>query len=175
MMLTERDKTFDVVIIASPNVNPGYKLVGNELYPKIAEDYRRMFRVLAGLPCDFFLGAHGAYFGMAEKYPRMKAGAPSPFIDPEGYKKFVADKELEFRTELEKQTAAAPATPGRRGTVHHQAEGWTERARPRLGCRDAAPRPCRIALVDGRIHGRAVPRVARPTAAGLATPSVRGR
>jgi metallo-beta-lactamase class B len=111
MKLTEGGKTYDAVIIGSPNVNPGYKLVGNALYPKIAEDYQRMFRVLAGLPCDFFLGAHGAYFGMAEKYPKMKPGAPSPFIDPEGYKKFVADKELEFRTELDKQKAAAlPAT-----------------------------------------------------------------
>jgi metallo-beta-lactamase class B len=113
MKLTERGKALDAVIIGSPNVNPGYKLVGNELYPKIAEDYQRMFRVLAALPCDLFLGAHGAYFGMAEKYPKMKAGAPSPFIDPEGYKKFVADKELEFRTELEKQTAAAGVAPSR--------------------------------------------------------------
>jgi len=107
MKLTERGKTYDVVIIGSPNVNPGYQLVGNAAYPTIAEDYQRMFRVLAALPCDFFLGAHGAYFGMVEKYPRMKPGAPSPFIDPAGYKKFVADKELEFRTELDKQRAAA--------------------------------------------------------------------
>jgi metallo-beta-lactamase class B len=107
MKVTDRGKALDVVIIGSPNVNPGYKLVGNALYPKIADDYRRMFRVLAALPCDIFLGAHGAYFGMADKIPKMKAGEPSPFIDPDGYKKFVADKELEFRTELDKQTAAA--------------------------------------------------------------------
>ena len=33
-------------------------------YPQIAEDYERMFRVLKSLPCDFFLGAHGAYFDL---------------------------------------------------------------------------------------------------------------
>jgi metallo-beta-lactamase class B len=107
MRVKEGGKTYDVVIIGSPNVNPGYKLVGNELYPKIAQDYERMFRVLNALPCDIFLGAHGVYFGMADKVPKMKAGADSPFIDPEGYKKFVALKEQEFRKELEKQTAAA--------------------------------------------------------------------
>lgn len=107
MKVTERGKALDVVIIGSPNVNPGYKLVGNELYPKIAEDYQRTFRVLAALPCDLFLGAHGSYFGMDDKYPKLKAGSANPFIDPEGYKKFVAQKELEFRNELEKQTAAA--------------------------------------------------------------------
>jgi metallo-beta-lactamase class B len=40
---------------------------------------------------------------MEAKFARLKDGAPSPFIDPEGYKKFVADKEQEFRTELAKQ------------------------------------------------------------------------
>lgn len=107
MKVKERGKTLDVVIVGSPNVNPGYKLVGNELYPKIAEDYERMFRVLSGLPCDIFLGAHGAYFGMDEKVPKMKAGAANPFVDPEGYKKFVTSKERDFRAELEKQKAAA--------------------------------------------------------------------
>jgi metallo-beta-lactamase class B len=43
---------------------------------------------------------------MTEKYPRMKPGAPNPFLDREGYKKFVADKEAEFRKALESQRAA---------------------------------------------------------------------
>jgi metallo-beta-lactamase class B len=50
---------------------------------------------------------------MDDKYPKMKPGAANPFIDPEGYKKFVALKEGEFRKELEKQSAAAPTTPPR--------------------------------------------------------------
>jgi metallo-beta-lactamase class B len=107
MKVSDGGKTLDAVIIGSPNVNPGYKLVGNALYPKIAEDYERMFRVLKALPCDLFLGAHGAYFGMEDKVAKQKPGAPNPFIDPEGYKKFVADKEAEFRAELAKQTTAA--------------------------------------------------------------------
>ena len=107
MKVSEGGKTYDVVIVGSPNVNPGYKLVGNKAYPQIAEDYEKMFRVLKSLRCDIFLGAHGAYFGMEEKYPRMKEGAANPFVDPEGYKKFVAEKEREFQTELAKQKGAA--------------------------------------------------------------------
>jgi metallo-beta-lactamase class B len=103
MKAKEAGKEYNVVIVGSPNVNPGYKLVDNAKYPQIASDYERMFRVLESLPADIFLGAHGAYFGMEAKYARLKDGAPSPFIDPEGYKKFVADKEQEFRTELAKQ------------------------------------------------------------------------
>ena len=105
-------RRYDVVIIGSPNVNPGYELVDNAAYPRIAEDYERMFRVLKSLPCDYFLGAHGGYFDMESKYARLKKGARAPFVDPEGYKKYVAQKEQEFRTELAKQRAQAPKGKG---------------------------------------------------------------
>ena len=32
-------KTYDVVVIGSPNVNPGYRLVDNKDYPEIADDF----------------------------------------------------------------------------------------------------------------------------------------
>jgi len=102
----ENGKSYDVVIVGSPNVNPGYKLVNNAAYPQIAQDYERMFRVLKALPCDVFLGAHGSYYGLEEKFARSKQGAANPFIDPEGYKQFVVEKEQEFRAELRKQEAA---------------------------------------------------------------------
>jgi metallo-beta-lactamase class B len=107
MKVTEGGKTYNVVIVGSPNVNPGYQLIHNDKYPQIAADYQRMFAVLQSLPCDIFLGAHGAYFGLEEKYAQMKAGAANPFIDPAGYKEFVAQKEQDFRAELAKQTLAA--------------------------------------------------------------------
>jgi metallo-beta-lactamase class B len=107
MKMTERATIYNVVIMGSPNVNAGYKLVGNTAYPQIAEDYERMWRVLKSLPCDIFLGAHGGYFGLEEKYPLMKEGAANPFVDPSGYKKYVAQKEQDFRIELAKQKVAA--------------------------------------------------------------------
>jgi len=106
MKVTERGKTYNVVIVGSPNVNPGYRLVDNTEYPQIAEDYERMWRVLKSLPCDIFLGAHGSYFGLEEKYPRMAEGAVNAFVDPEGYGTFIAQKERDFRTELAKQRVA---------------------------------------------------------------------
>lgn len=105
IQVTERGKHYNAVIVGSPNVNPGYKLVNNDAYPQIADDYDRMWKVLKSLPCDIFLGAHGAYFGLEAKYPQMKNG-PGPFVDPDGYKKFVTEKEHEFQTELAKQKSA---------------------------------------------------------------------
>jgi metallo-beta-lactamase class B len=107
MVVTDRGKTYDVVIVGSPNVNPGYKLVNNPAYPQIAEDYERMWRVLKSLPCDIFLGAHGSYFGLEEKYPLKNEGSANPFVDPRGYKQYIAQKEEDFRTELAKQKLAA--------------------------------------------------------------------
>ncbi len=65
-------KTYDVVVIGSPNVNPGFRLVDNKWYPDIADDFALTFEVLKKLPCDVFLGAHGGYYGMIEKYERAK-------------------------------------------------------------------------------------------------------
>jgi metallo-beta-lactamase class B len=103
----EAGKTYEVVIVGSPNVNSGYKLVNNERYPEITEDYARGFRVLKALPCDVFLGAHGGYYDMEAKYAKLNAGGPNPYIDPEGYKNYVAEREQAFLSELQKQTAAA--------------------------------------------------------------------
>jgi metallo-beta-lactamase class B len=105
MEVKDGAKTRNVVIIGSPNVNPGYKLVGNTAYPQITEDFERTFQVLKSLSCDYFLGAHGSYFDLETKYGKLKAGNSTAFIDPEGYRNYVADREQAFRRELAKQRA----------------------------------------------------------------------
>lgn len=104
MKVREDNRTYNVVIVGSPNVNGGYKLVGNAAYPEIAQDYERTFLVLKSLPCDVFLGAHGAYFGMEAKFARMKTGGTNPFVDQEGYKSYVAEREQTFHKELSRQS-----------------------------------------------------------------------
>jgi metallo-beta-lactamase class B len=103
-------KTYDVVVIGSPNVNPGYRLVDNKAYPEIASDFAKTFDVLKKLNCDVLLGAHGGYYRMIEKYERAeKGGKANPFVDPEGYRAFVEQKERAFRDTLaaqQRRTAA---------------------------------------------------------------------
>jgi metallo-beta-lactamase class B len=103
MQVNDGPRTLNVVIVGSPNVNAGYILVGNKDYPRIADDYVKMFAVLKNLPCDVFLGAHGAYFGLKAKYEKMKPGAANPFIDPDGYKAYIAERDDTFRKEWERQ------------------------------------------------------------------------
>ncbi len=107
MQVQESGKTLNVVIVGSPNVNQGYKLVNNQAYPQIATDYEHSFAAWKALPCDVFLGAHGDYYGLAAKYPRLGHGE-NPFIDPQGYKSYIAEREHAFREELKKQSEQKP-------------------------------------------------------------------
>jgi len=103
--VSEAGKQYDVVVVGSPNVNPGYRLVENKDYPEIAKDFAAGFQILKGLPCDVFLGAHGAYYGMLAKYERVKRGSKNnPFVDPKGYRDYIEEKEKTFRAKLTMQS-----------------------------------------------------------------------
>ena len=106
MKATENGRTYDVVIIGSVGVNPGFVLVGNKDYPQIADDYVKSFKVMRSLPVDVFLGAHGAFYGMTGKHKQLEKGGPNPFIDPEGFKTYVDRSEQAFLTMLEGQKKA---------------------------------------------------------------------
>jgi metallo-beta-lactamase class B len=101
----EAGKTLHVVIVGSPYVLESYKLIGNTAYPHITDDFRRQFAVLKSLPCDIFLGAHGSYFQLKEKYERLQHGDRNAFVDPSGYTRFVAETEQEFNANLQRQSA----------------------------------------------------------------------
>lgn len=101
--VTDAGKKYDVVVIGSPNVNPGYRLIDNKDYPEIAEDFAKTFRVLTKLPCDIFLGAHGDYYGLSAKFDRLKTATTNPFIDADGYRDYVAQKAQVFEKRLKEQ------------------------------------------------------------------------
>ena len=106
MKVKDGSTTRNVVIVGSPNVNPGYNLINDKSYPEMAKDFEQSFATLKSLPVDYFLGAHGSYFDLERKYERWKAGATNIFIDPAGYKEYVNEREQAFRRELKKQQKA---------------------------------------------------------------------
>jgi metallo-beta-lactamase class B len=107
MKAKQNGKTLDAVIVGSWNVNPGFRLVDKPgrpaSYPGIADDYRKTFAVLKKLPCDIFLGAHGAYFDMAGKLARVSKDGEAVWVDPRGYQAAVTEREKAFEAELRKQ------------------------------------------------------------------------
>jgi len=103
MTATDAGKPYHVVISSSIGVNPGYVLVNNSKYPRIADDYRRAFEVMRALPCDVYLAPHGAQYGLVEKYARLEKGGANPFIDPQGYRAYVDNSEKLFQGKLDEQ------------------------------------------------------------------------
>jgi metallo-beta-lactamase class B len=101
----ENGKSYNVLIVCSVGINPGYVLVGNKDHPSIADDYARSFKVLRTMPVDVFLGAHGSFYGLQAKYAKLQSGNTNPFIDPAGFKAYLDDKERAFTTELAAQKA----------------------------------------------------------------------
>jgi metallo-beta-lactamase class B len=102
-----RRKSYDVVFVGSATVPPEYRIVGNPKYPDAVDDYRRTFATLEALPCDVFLGSHGSFFHLKEKM------AKGSFIDPDGYKAFVARAKTAFEDVVKKQTAEWTKTSSR--------------------------------------------------------------
>jgi metallo-beta-lactamase class B len=110
MQVQDAGKTYDVVFYGSTSVLTGYRLTDRPSYPGIAADYAHTFQVLKSLPCDVFLGAHASFYDGLDKARRLRAGAqPNPFIDPQGYRDFVAAGEAAYRKQLAAE--AQPAAP----------------------------------------------------------------
>lgn len=94
-------RPLDVVFFSSATLNPGVRLLGNARYPDVASDFSRSFAVWRSLPCDVFLAVHGDFYDMRRKRARQSGGAAeNPFIDPDGYRRFVDEAERRFQDEL---------------------------------------------------------------------------
>jgi len=94
----------DIVIVGGTGFWSEYHFVASPghpiSYPGIVQDFQHTFAVLRALPCDVFLGAHGGYFGMLAKLKRYPQDGPRVFIDPNGYKEFVARAQETFEKAL---------------------------------------------------------------------------
>jgi metallo-beta-lactamase class B len=112
MKVKEGDRTYDVVFAGSASILAEGILTRNAAYPEIAADYARTFRVLEALPCDIFLGSHASFFDGLGKAKRLREGAKAnPFVDPQGYRDYVARSEKAYREEMRREGSEAPQRP----------------------------------------------------------------
>jgi metallo-beta-lactamase class B len=98
-------RTLHVVDMCGLSILPNTRVSGMPGYPDITNDYRRTFETLKTLPVDIFIGAHASYYGGMEKAAKAKANpsAPNPFIDPDGYRTYIATAEKRFNDQLERE------------------------------------------------------------------------
>jgi metallo-beta-lactamase class B len=100
-------------IVAFPDgagFNPGYRLAGTDpSYPGIADDYRRTHHFLEMLEADIWLSQHNEYYDLEGKRARAATEGLSAWIDPDGYRRFIAGKKRAFEDEIDRELGAAPA------------------------------------------------------------------
>jgi metallo-beta-lactamase class B len=102
-------KKLNVVFVCGVDVSGDRSpLVANAKYPTVAEDFERSFRVLKSLPVDVFLYTRAPNIKLETKRQRLEKGEkPNPFIDPDGFKEYVAAREKLYRDQLAHDRAAA--------------------------------------------------------------------
>jgi metallo-beta-lactamase class B len=108
LRLEENGSSYDALIVCSFGVNDNYVLVDNPDYPEIADDYEATFAKARELPVDVFLGSHGFFYGLDEKYARLERRSPdqpNPFVDRAGYLAHIDAQEQRFREMLSGQRA----------------------------------------------------------------------
>jgi metallo-beta-lactamase class B len=99
-------------VVAFPDgcgFNPGYRVAKNPSYPGINADYRRTLHTLEMLEPDIWGGHHTEYFDLDGKRRRAAIEGPAAWVDPEGYRRFVAGKRRAFEDQVDAELGAAPA------------------------------------------------------------------
>lgn len=106
-------KAYVVVFPDGGGFNPGYRVTGvSPSYPGITEDYRRTHHLWEMLKPDIWLGHHTEYFDLAGKRRRAATEGVAAWVDPEGYRRFVAGKKQAFEAEVNRELGAtADPTP----------------------------------------------------------------
>lgn len=96
-------KTYTVAFPDGTSVNPGYRVAKNPSYKGIGDDFRRTFRTLGALQPDIWLAGHNEFYGLDAKLARAAREGVAAWVDPEGYKKYVADAQAKFASVAAKE------------------------------------------------------------------------
>jgi metallo-beta-lactamase class B len=106
MKVADGGRMYDLAI-ACGGLQEDARLVNNKNYPEIADDFAKSIQVYKKLPVDVFLASHSWFYDPAGKYKRM-GGAANPYIDPAGFKAWVANMEKTHASLLAEQRKNPP-------------------------------------------------------------------
>jgi metallo-beta-lactamase class B len=96
-------KAYVVVFPDGAGFNPGYRVAKDPSYPGINDDYRHTHHALEMLKPDIWLAQHNEYYDLEGKRQRAQTEGVKAWIDPEGYRQFVAGKKRAFEDEVNKE------------------------------------------------------------------------
>ena len=96
-------KAYVVAFPDGAGFNPGYRLVKSPSYPGIADDYRRTLHALEMLKPDIWLAQHNEYYDLEGKRTRARTEGVNAWVDPEGYRRWIAGKKRAFEDEVDEE------------------------------------------------------------------------
>ncbi len=96
-------RSYNVVFPCCVSVTPEYRLAINPSYPGIADDYARTFAMLETLTPDIWLAAHTETFGFEDKRARAIKDGAQAFVDPAGYRSYLADWKAKLAVFVEQE------------------------------------------------------------------------
>lgn len=100
-------KAYVVAFPDGSGFNPGYRLVRNPSYPGIADDYRRTLHALEMVKPDIWLAQHNEYYDLEGKRERARTEGVNAWVDPEGYRRWIAGKKRAFEDEVDEELGVA--------------------------------------------------------------------
>jgi len=99
--LVDGSKSYVVAFPDGAGFNPGYRVAKNPSYPGIEVDFRTTLHTLEMLRPDIWLGHHTEYFDLEGKRKRVATEGAKAWVDPEGYRQFIAGKRRAFEDEVD--------------------------------------------------------------------------
>ena len=98
---SENGQTYNVVFGCSLRA-------GNFVSADVAKEFDKSFSIVRTFPCDVLLGDHGSEFDLLGKYPKLKPGAPNPYIDKATCTREADMEEAMYHAIMAEQAAAKP-------------------------------------------------------------------
>jgi metallo-beta-lactamase class B len=99
-------KAYVVAFPDGAGFNPGYRIARDPSYPGIESDYRRTLHFLEMLKPDIWLAQHNEYYDLEGKRKRAATQGIKAWIDPEGYRRFIAGKRRAFEDQVDLELGA---------------------------------------------------------------------
>lgn len=99
--IADGGKPYVIVFPDGSGFNPGYRLAKEPIYPGINVDFRRTHHFLEMLKPDIWLAQHNEYYDLEGKRKRAATEGVKAWIDPEGYRRFIAHKKIEFEEQVD--------------------------------------------------------------------------
>jgi metallo-beta-lactamase class B len=109
--IVDGGKPYVVAFPDGAGFNPGYRLVKDPSYPGIADDYRQTHHRLEMLTPDIWLAQHNEYYDLDAKRQRARVEGVKAWIDPEGYRRFIAGKKRAFEDEVDEELGPLKGGP----------------------------------------------------------------